>query len=80
MRDRAPGQPGRWPVAALAEIGQRDAAIALIGNLGADLPAGALRRLLERFGDDEGAREALLARPSLPVRLKADIAMAAAKA
>ena len=71
---------GAGPSAALAEIAQRDAAIALIGNLGADVPAGALRRLLERFGDDEDAREALLQRPSLPVSLKVDIAMAAAKA
>ncbi len=71
---------GPGPCAALAEIAQRDAAIALIGNLEADLPPGALRRLLERFGDDQEAREALLQRPSLPVRLKADIAIATAKA
>ncbi len=71
---------GAGPSAALAEIAQRDAAIALIGNLKADLPAGVLRRLLERFGDDEEAREALLQRPSLPVRLKAEIAIATAKA
>ncbi len=71
---------GAGPSAALAEIGEREAAIALVGNLEADLPAGALSRLFERFGDDAEAREALLQDPSLPVSLKADIAMATAKA
>ncbi len=71
---------GAGPSAALAEIGQRDAAIALIGNLEADLPASALHRLFARFGDDAEAREALLARPSLPASLIVDIAMATAKA
>ena len=38
--------------AALAEIGEAAAALALIGNLGADLRAPALWRLFERFGGD----------------------------
>jgi uncharacterized protein (DUF2336 family) len=65
--------------AALAEIGQRDAVLALIGNVEIDLPAELLGRVFARFGDDASVRDALLERPSLPTSLRARIAVAAAK-
>ncbi len=63
--------------AALAEIGARDAAVALAVNVGADLPEFSLRRMIERFGDDGEMREALLARPWLPATVRADLVAAA---
>jgi uncharacterized protein (DUF2336 family) len=65
--------------AALAEIGPRDAILALIGNAEIDLPAELLHRILSRFNDDVSLRDALLERPSLPASLRARIAVAAAK-
>jgi uncharacterized protein (DUF2336 family) len=76
---RRPGL-GAGPAEALAEAGKREATLALIGNLDADLTPGALRRLFERFGDDGEMREALLARPDLPAGVQADIAIAMANA
>ena len=70
---------GPGAAAALIEIGERDAALTLLGNLSVDLPGRMLRRLFERFGDDGEAREALLSRPSLPASLRADIAIATSK-
>ena len=75
---RRPNLPPR-AIAALAEIGELDAVLALIGNLEIDLPAELLQRILARFGDDASVREALLERPSLPAALRARIAVAAAK-
>jgi uncharacterized protein (DUF2336 family) len=66
--------------AALAEIGQREAVIALAGNLDAELSRSVLFRIVERFGGDAEAREALLMRPSLPSTLRCDLVTAAAKA
>jgi uncharacterized protein (DUF2336 family) len=66
--------------AALAEIGQREAVIALAGNLDADLSQGVLRRIVERFGEDGELREALLMRPWLPSTLRCDLVAATAKA
>jgi uncharacterized protein (DUF2336 family) len=66
-------------IAALAEVGHRDAVLALIGNGEAALPAGALGRILSRFGADAEAREALLQRPSLPASLRARIVVETAK-
>ncbi len=66
--------------AALAEIGHRDAVIALAGNFDADLSPGVMRRIVERFGEDAEAREALLARPWLPSTLRCDLVAATAKA
>jgi uncharacterized protein (DUF2336 family) len=65
--------------AALAEVGRRDAALALTANQSASLTPGALRRLLARFGDDPEMREALLARPGLPSSLRALIALETTK-
>jgi uncharacterized protein (DUF2336 family) len=65
--------------ATLAEIGQLDAVLALIGNLEADLPAELLSRVLTRFNDKASVRDALLERPALPAALRARIAVVAAK-
>jgi uncharacterized protein (DUF2336 family) len=65
--------------AALAELGRRDAVLALIGNLEIDCPAGLLGRILDRFGDDAAVRDRLLERPALPAAIRARIAVAAAK-
>jgi uncharacterized protein (DUF2336 family) len=71
---------GAGPAAALAEIGRREAALALIGNMTARLTPGALRRLFTRFGDDAEIREALLAHSGLPASLRANIALLTTKA
>ena len=70
-------EPGA--IAALAEMGQREALLALIGNREAALVPAALSRIFARFGADGEVREALLERPALPPDLKAQIAAATAK-
>ena len=67
-------------IAALAEIGERDALLALIGNREVVLAASALSRIFARFGADAEVREALLERPSLPAGLRAQIAVTTANA
>ncbi len=69
----------RQAAAALAETGEHDAVLSLIGNLDVDLPAELLGRILTRFNDDASVRDALLARAALPANLRARIAVAAAK-
>jgi uncharacterized protein (DUF2336 family) len=69
---------GAGPAAALAEVGMRAAALALIDNPRAALTPGSLSRLFERFGADAAIREALSARADLPASLRAEIAIAAA--
>ncbi len=66
--------------AALAEVGAREALIALSVNEAADLPEFSMRRMLERFGHDGELREALRARPGLPPALCNDIVVATAAA
>ncbi len=66
--------------AALAEIGQREAVLALADNLEADLSPSALWRIFERFGEDAEAREALLSRSWLPPALRNELAAATARA
>ena len=65
--------------AALAEIGQCDTILALIGNAEIDLPAELLHSILTRFNDNASLRDALLERPALPAAIRARIAVAAAK-
>jgi uncharacterized protein (DUF2336 family) len=67
-------------VAALAEIGRREAVLALAGNLDAELPTSALWRIFERFGEDAETREALLSRGRLPAALRNELAAATARA
>lgn len=52
--------------AAIAEIGDREACIALAVNTGADIAGISYRRMIERFGDFADLREAMLGRPDLP--------------
>ncbi|MBB4301680.1 uncharacterized protein (DUF2336 family) [Rhodobium orientis] len=52
---------------AIANAGEAAACVALVENDGADLSAAAMRRIADRFGDEPAVREALLARPDLPV-------------
>jgi len=69
---------GAGPAAALAEVGTRDAALALIGNLDATLTPTTMRRIFERFAGDGEIREALAGREDLPATLRAEIAIATA--
>ncbi len=66
--------------AALAEIGERDAVLILAGNLDSDLRPSVLRRIVERFANEAGIREALLTRPRLPPMLRCDLVAATARA
>ena len=66
--------------AALAEVGAREAVISLAVNTAAFAPESALRRILERFGDDGEVREAILERPGLSAGLRADLVAATARA
>jgi uncharacterized protein (DUF2336 family) len=65
--------------AALAEIAAREALIALAVNEGANLPDFAMRRMIERFGQDAEMREALLGRAWLPGVVRAVLAEATAR-
>ncbi|WP_018267240.1 DUF2336 domain-containing protein [Methylosinus sp. LW4] len=64
---------------AIAEIGACEALISLAVNPGAELPAFAMRRMIERFGDDAQLREALLGRPFLPPAVRVDLVEATAE-
>jgi uncharacterized protein (DUF2336 family) len=66
-------------IATLAETGELEAVLALIGNLEIDIPAETLSRIFARFSGDPTVREALLERPSLPASLRARIVAALAK-
>ena len=66
--------------AALAEVGQREAVIALCVNTAAAVPEFSLARIIERFGDDGELREALLQRPDLSAPLRHNLVGAAASA
>jgi uncharacterized protein (DUF2336 family) len=73
----------RLPVgvaAALAEVGRREAAIALADNLEANVRPSALWRLFERFSEDAEVRDALASRPHLPAALRNELAAATARA
>ena len=64
--------------AALAEIGERAAVLALIGNVDVALAKAALWRVFERFEGDPVVRERLAERPKLPAALRAAVAAATA--
>lgn len=55
---------------ALAEAGDRAACVALLANLGAEIPPIALERVVERFGEFSEIRKALLARPHVPITIR----------
>jgi uncharacterized protein (DUF2336 family) len=66
--------------AALAEVGSREALIALAVNPGAQIADFSLRRMIERFGADGEMREALLSRPNMPPSLRSALVAATAQA
>ena len=66
--------------AALSEIGGSDAVLALLDNEGADIPACALARIVERFETEPAVREALVARPGLDPALRVRLVDATAEA
>jgi uncharacterized protein (DUF2336 family) len=66
--------------AALAEIGSREALIALAVNPGAEIADFSIRRMIERFGSDGEMREALLSRPHLPPVLRSALVEATSRA
>ena len=57
-------------VAALAETVDRRGAVALLANTAADVGAAALARLVDRFGEYADVRNALAARPYVPVTVR----------
>ena len=65
--------------AALAEIARPCALVALARNPSADILPSSLARMIERHGADGELREALLARPDLPVEAAQAIAAALAE-
>ncbi len=66
--------------AALVEVGCEAAVITLLQNPDAELVEQTLERAAERFGHSGLARDALLARPDLPVALRHDLAVQVAEA
>lgn len=65
--------------AALCEIADPEALLELARNEGAEIGEAAFARLVERHGTDARLREALLARPDLPVHLAQALAAALAR-
>jgi uncharacterized protein (DUF2336 family) len=62
--------------AALAEIGAAEALAVLAGNPGAEIMPATFTRMIQRHGDDGALREALLARPDLPLEIIQAVAAA----
>lgn len=56
--------------AAICEVGEPEAAVALLMNPTAAVPVFSLKRLAERLGRDVGVRMALLERPGLPLAIR----------
>jgi uncharacterized protein (DUF2336 family) len=65
---------------ALAEVGGREACVAMALNPGAELVPAAMTRMIERFGEDAELREALLARDGLAPAVRHELAAATAQA
>ena len=65
--------------AALAEVGRREALVALAVNPDAGIPEFSLRRIVARFGADAELREALLSREHLPAVVRSDLVAATAR-
>ncbi|GGH25724.1 hypothetical protein GCM10007036_33020 [Alsobacter metallidurans] len=66
--------------AALAEVADEPAALALLGNVEAEVPAFSLARIVERFGSNSAVRNAVLARPSTPVDVRFAVMLAERRA
>ncbi|MCJ2035847.1 DUF2336 domain-containing protein [Methylobacterium sp. J-068] len=69
------GRPNLSPAVAgaLAEIGEAEALVALARNRGARITTGSLMRMVERHGDAAVLREAILARPDLPLEVRQSV-------
>ncbi len=65
--------------AALADVCEAPAAVALLDNGGAEVPHASLHRMVERLGEDGAFREALLAHGGLTPELTMAVAAAAAR-
>jgi uncharacterized protein (DUF2336 family) len=76
---RRPRLPAKV-AAALAEVAERPAALALLSNVGAEIGEAALWRLHDRFAADEEARARFAARPGLTAALRAALAAATVEA
>jgi len=58
---------------ALAEIGEAEALVVLARNRSARITTGSLMRMIARHGDDATLREAVLARPNLPLEVRQSV-------
>lgn len=70
---------GAPAAAALAEVGELQAVLALARNKTAALPHFAMRRMIQRFGDHSGLREALIERVDLTLATRQALLAACAK-
>ena len=61
--------------AAIAEVGELSACVALGRNLTASIPAFSLLKLAERLGHDADMRDAMLARAHLPIEVRHSLMM-----
>jgi uncharacterized protein (DUF2336 family) len=61
---------------AVSEIGTLPAVLALLGNPGARIAGGSLKRIVERFGHEPAVRDELLRRPDLPIEIRVSLAAA----
>jgi uncharacterized protein (DUF2336 family) len=66
--------------AALAEVAEADAVLALVSNAGAVIPTFSLERMIERFGGDADLRHALLDRPDLTIGVRLSALLAGVRA
>jgi uncharacterized protein (DUF2336 family) len=66
--------------AALAEVAEVDALVALARNHGARLPTFSMARIIERHGADDDLREAMIARGDLPPTVRQSIVVAMSQA
>ncbi|MFE1602530.1 DUF2336 domain-containing protein [Methylobacterium sp. ID0610] len=71
-REAIAGRPAVSPMVcgALAEVAGPEALRRLAGNPGAAITPGSLLRMVERHGDTGALREAILARPDLPLEVR----------
>ena len=66
--------------AALVEVGDAPAVVALCCNENADIPPAVMRRMLDRFRDEADVREAMLARGDLDPGMRHDLVAAITEA
>ncbi len=59
--------------AALAEVGEAEAVLALVANASAAIPGFSFARIVERHGEDAALRDALMAREDLPAEVRVSV-------